>query len=237
MLNYYKIAGRIVQMDSFGRTEAQALPYRIHTNDEPEITVVSEFDRARRDFKTLSDSDVEYIASGANFYKHLLDYNGLMLHSSAVVMDGKAYLFTADSGGGKSTHTSLWRQVFGDERVRMLNDDKPALCNENGSWFAYGTPWCGKTGQNANLRAPVAGIAVIEKSEHNKIELFVGTKAIITLMRQANKPNDADARGKMMGLLDSLLQDVPVWKMKCNMDPEAAIVSYEAMSGRKFEEL
>lgn len=235
MLNYYRIAGRIVQMDSFGRTEAQALPYRINDNKNPDIIVASEFERARKDFKSLSDSDVEYIATGANFYKQLLNFDGFMLHSSAVVMDGMAYLFTADSGGGKSTHTSLWRQVFGDEHVRMLNDDKPALCYEDGKWFSYGTPWCGKTGQNANLRVPIAGIAVIEKHTHNCIERFTGLEAVVTLLRQANKPNDAVSRGKMMQLVDMLLKDIPVWKMKCNMDPEAAIVSYEAMSGRKFE--
>ena len=52
-----------------------------------------------------------------------------MLHSSAVVADGKAYLFTADSGTGKSTHTQLWPRMFGD-RAYILNDDKPALLDE-----------------------------------------------------------------------------------------------------------
>ena len=39
---------------------------------------------------------------------------GFYLHSSAVELDGRAYLFSGKSGVGKSTHTRLWQQIFGD---------------------------------------------------------------------------------------------------------------------------
>ena len=35
---------------------------------------------------------------------------------------------------------------------------------------------------------------------------------------------------KIMILLDKLLTQVPVWQMGCNMDPQAALISYSAMS-------
>lgn len=41
-------------------------------------------------------------------------------------IDGKAYMFSAPSGTGKSTHAKLWRDCFGD-RVTMINDDKPLI--------------------------------------------------------------------------------------------------------------
>lgn len=78
----------------------------------------------------------------------------------------------ADSSVGKSTHTGLWRQVFGDERVKILNDDKPALRFEKGIWYAYGTPWSGKYGMNLNLRYPVAGICFLKQGAQNKIESY-----------------------------------------------------------------
>ena len=39
-----------------------------------------------------------------------------------------------------------------------------------------------------------------------------------------------------MELLDKLMTGVPIWKLKCNMDSSAAIMSYEAMSGEKYKE-
>ena len=84
-------------------------------------------------------------------------------------MDGQAYLFSADSGVGKSTHSRLWQQVFGDQRVTIINDDKPALRLRDGVWYVYGTPWSGKYGLNHNLCYPLAGICFLERSKTNKI--------------------------------------------------------------------
>lgn len=59
--------------------------------------------------------------------REILDnYDGLFFHSSALMLDGKAYLFSAPSGTGKSTHTALWQRHFGG-RVQMINDDKPII--------------------------------------------------------------------------------------------------------------
>ena len=66
-------------------------------------------------------------------------YNGLMLHASAAALGGRAYLFSGPCGRGKSTHTRLWQQTFG-EAVQVFNDDKPALRRLDGRWYAYGTP-------------------------------------------------------------------------------------------------
>ena len=144
-------------------------------------------------------------------------------------------MFTANPGTGKSTHTSLWLQKFGN-RAFILNDDKPALRLEDGAWYAYGTPWSGKHDISVNARVPVAGIACLERGEINEIEPFSGRDAVLALLRQCNRPKAAEYRIKLLDLLDKLITQVPVWKLKCNMDPEAAIVSYEAMSGCKYEE-
>ena len=175
----------------------------------------------------------EYLATGSSFYRQLLNFDGIMLHSSAVVMDERAFLFSADCGTGKSTHTALWRSVFGEDRAQILNDDKPALRYEDGFWFAYGTPWSGKTDQSLNARFPVAGIAILERHEKNSIAPIEGKEAVVAVMRQVVRHKDPALKIKQLELIDKLLTQVPVWKLKCNMEPEAALVSYEAMSGRK----
>lgn len=233
MEKYYKIAGLIVKMNSFGRTEEQASPYVCETVEIPDVEVISKWDEIKPKFPMYSDDLGEYMSTGAVFYKHLLNFDGLMLHSSVVVVDGKAYLFTADSGTGKSTHTTLWLKMFG-ERAFILNDDKPALRRENGIWYAYGTPWSGKYDISVNTRIQVGGIAVLERGECNKIFPFHGIQAINEILKQVNRPKAAEYRAKLMELVDKLITEVPIWKLQCNMDPSAAVVSYEAMSGEKW---
>jgi hypothetical protein len=153
-----------------------------------------------------------------------------MLHSSCVVVDGKAYLFTAPSGTGKSTHTELWLKQFG-ERAYILNDDKPALRMENGIWYAFGTPWSGKYDISRNERVPVAGIAVLSRSVENSIVRYSGFPAITAILDQMIRPAGEEYRTKILEILDGLMTDIPVWKLNCNMNPDAALVAYRAMSG------
>ena len=117
----------------------------------------------------LDRNTCEYLTTGDGFYRQLIGFDGMLLHASAVIMDGWAYLFSAPSGTGKSTHTALWQQIFGEERARILNDDKPALRLENGRFYAYGTPWSGKTPCYINQRARVGGIIQLSQAHANKV--------------------------------------------------------------------
>ena len=232
MDQFYFIAGLTVKMNSFGRTVEQAKPYTA-METVPDICIPSTWQQLKLQQPHLSDDDCEYLSTGASFYSALLDFDGMLLHSSAVVMDGKAYLFSAPCGTGKSTHTNLWLDVFGS-KASMLNDDKPALRLEDGVWYAYGTPWSGKHDLSTNLRVPVGGIAILERSEHNEINRLDSKAAIYGLLDQTIRPKNTKMFAKLLDLLDSLITIIPVWKLKCNMEPDAAIVAYEAMSGQKW---
>lgn len=226
----YLIAGLRVRMNTFGRTERQAEKYLTETTGETDINIVFDTEAFQAKHPHLSLDDCEYLASGGNFYAQLLKYYGLLLHSSAVVMDGYAYVFSAPCGTGKSTHTALWQETFGRDSVLMLNDDKPALRLEDGRWYAYGTPWSGKTAQNLNLRVPLGGICVLMRGETNEIVPFGGTQATLALLEQTTRPLDIEGRGRVLELVDKLLTMVPVWKLKCTPTPEAAIVAHKAMT-------
>ena len=233
MMHYYRIAGLQVKMDSFGRTVTQAEPYRCEPFETADIVIQSNWSALKERAPYLTDESCEYLSTGSSFYRQLLQFNGMLLHSSAVMMDGKAYLFTAPCGTGKSTHTQLWLRVFGD-RAKILNDDKPSLRLENGVWYAYGTPWSGKTDQNINTKVPLAGICVLSRGQDNRIRPHNGAAAVHDILEQTARSADAAFMGKLLELLDKLVSAVPVWKLECNMDPQAAQVSYSAMSaGRK----
>ena len=77
---------------------------------------------------------------------------------------------------------------------------------------------------------------MIERAEINEIYPFSGPEAIRRVLSQSNKLKEAKYRVKLMELLDNLMTTVPIWKLRCNMDESAAVLSYEAMSGKKFEE-
>ena len=232
MTQYYKIANLSVAMDSFGRTVEQAIPYLSDAADA-DIIIQSDWKAFQKKQPHLSDDDCEYLMTGSSFYNQLLNYGGMILHSSAVVRDGKAYLFTAACGTGKSTHTHLWLEQFPDAFI--LNDDKPALRLENGKFYAYGTPWSGKTAQNRNVRVELGGICVLRRGSENKIEPCLGHTALHAILEQTVRPRDLTRMGKLLELLDKLLQMVPIWRLECNMDPEAALVSYNAMSRKENE--
>lgn len=232
MDRYYKIAGLTVKMDTFGRTLKQAEPYLWDGEGTADIVIQSERDAVQAKNPNLSAAHCEYLASGGSFYKQLTTFDGMLLHASAVVVDGRAYLFSAPRKTGKSTHVQLWLDHFGD-RACILNDDKPALRFIDGVWYAYGTPWCGKSGQNTNLQVPVAGIALIARGEENRIAPYTGAQAIRELLEQTVRPTNPKESFRLLELMDSLLSHVPVWKLYCNMDRSAATIAYDAMSGQK----
>ena len=228
-----KIADLIAEIPEAGGMAPRCREY-LYTGDEaPQIRIRCEDYRPER-WPTVPPEGLAYMDSGAIFYAHLLRYNGMMLHSSAIELEGRAYLFSGDSGAGKSTHTGLWQQVFGSA-AQIFNDDKPALRLVEGVWYAYGTPWSGKYDISVNARVPVAGIAVVERGEENRIDPFGGIQAVRAILRQVNRPKAAEYRVKLLELLDKLITQVPIWKLRCNMDPEAVEVSYKAMSGMQKE--
>jgi len=178
-------------------------------------------------YPTLNADDCEYMVTGMNFYSELLHFNGLMIHSSAVVYNGDAYLFSADSGTGKSTHTQLWKKAF--PGAEILNDDKPAVRIIDGKAFAYGTPWSGKTDWNLNVRANLKGICFIERAEKNSIRRVEASEIVTELIKQTIRPPAEKKINLMFDNIDKLLKIVPVYKMGCNMNIEAAHVAYEGM--------
>ena len=138
----YEIAGLQVDMEVSGRTLRQAAPYAVPAQGAADVTL--NYDRSQLVESLTQHWDAElaeYMGTGALFARHLLRHDGFQLHASAIILEGKAYLFSAPSGTGKSTHASKWLRLFG---ARYLNDDKPALRLIDGVWYACGTPWSGR---------------------------------------------------------------------------------------------
>jgi hypothetical protein len=223
---FYRIAGLTVEMDVTGRTAQQAEAYKVDFDGVADMTVRCNAEETLKRNPQLETLDLaEYIATGTVFARKMLDFQGFQLHSSAVELDGKAYLFSAHSGTGKSTHSRLWQSLFG-ERAQVFNDDKPALFSENGVWYACGTPFSGKTDENLNVKVPVRAIVFIKRAGKNKVVKISSQEAIKLLLEQTLRPTEKRKAEKMLDLVSDLLTNVPVFSLECNMEDEAATESY-----------
>ena len=173
---------------------------------------------------------LETIALQRKASEKLLDFDVLLFHGSAVAVDGACYLFTAKSGTGKSTHTRLWREMLG-ERAVMVNDDKPFLGIGQDGVTVYGSPWNGKHHLGTNIAVPLKAICLLEQGAENRIRPMTAREMLPILLQQSHRPADRRKLVKYLELLDRLAGNTAFYRMECNMDPEAAKVSYEAMSG------
>lgn len=231
----YDIAGLKVQiMNEKGRTAKQAIPYLAENQDENQhIDIVINVDekrvlKAMEEHPELVQDDWEYMLTGSDFYTELLKFNGILLHSSCIVVDDMAYAFSADSGTGKSTHTQLWLKHFGD-RAYMLNDDKPAIRLIDGKVYACGTPWSGKYDYSTPKVVELAGICFLERSEDNWIRKADTGKAVFNIFSQTIRKLSSAGMDKLFDVLENIFAKVPLYELGCNISEEAMLTSYNAM--------
>ncbi len=155
-------------------------------------------------------------------------YDTILFHGSVIAVDGYAYMFTATSGTGKSTHAALWRKLLG-ERAVMVNDDKPLL-HIGETTTAYGTPYDGKHRLSNDISVPLKAVCILERSSENHIETISKSDAYPMLLQQVYRPNDVFALRKTLTLLDKMACNVKFFRLGCNMDISAAELSYGFMS-------
>lgn len=233
----YNIADLTVDIKyRYDFAEKRAKDYLAKSVSEPDISL----EATDSDFRYFIDTfhrddcchEFEYVILGDEFHRKILKFSGLMFHSSCVVVDGTAYLFSADSGTGKSTHTALWLKLFG-ERAFILNDDKPILRIVEDELFAYGSPFSGKTELNRNAKAKIGGICFIERAQQNSIEKITAKQALPLFMKQTYHNVKKEDLNTYLAVTDKVLSHTNLYILKCNMDIEAAKVAYEGMSGRE----
>ena len=162
----------------------------------------------------------------------LVDYGVLLMHGSAICVDERAYIFTAKSGTGKSTHAGFWRELF-KERAFMINDDKPLLKAGDNGIMVYGTPWNGKHGLGRNACAPLEAIAYLKRAQENRAERMSAAEAYPVLVQQSYSSRDTETMRKILDIQKRIIQSVPFYRLWCNMEPEAAYTAWSAMNSAK----
>lgn len=229
----YKVAGIVFEAGECGSAFcARAGKYLVPCG-EPEFTLTITDAEAAACSAPVSADSARYMLSGTKFYIELIERGGMMLHSSAVALNGRAYLFSGPSGVGKSTHTRHWLSLYPEAYI--LNDDKPALRLEGGGVTAYGTPWSGKHDISRNEGLPVGGIAFIERASENRIELMSPREAAAALISQTVRHIRRDRMETLLETVVQVVGRVPVWRLGCIDDKSAAELSSRAMMNKVFQ--
>lgn len=228
----YDFAGKTVEVNSLN--EAVHKYCAVYISDGPvdfSVTTTKkdiEYERSRAETPGYSDGYLEELAVYRKISEKMPYYDTILFHGSVVAVDGAAYLFTAASGTGKSTHVALWRKLFG-ERAVMVNDDKPLL-HIGDVVTAYGTPYDGKHKLSNRIAVPLKAICILTRAETNSIVPVTKSEAYPMLLQQAYRPNDVFALQKTLGLIDKMAEKVGLYRLGCNMDIEAAKVAYDGMN-------
>lgn len=178
--------------------------------------------------RKFSDEYLETLAVYRKICTELLNRDTLLFHGSVIAVDGKGYLFTAKSGTGKSTHTALWRREFG-KRAEMINDDKPLLKIKESEILACGTPWNGKHRLGCNKIVPLKAICILERDAQNHIERISAQEALPMLMQQSFRIGTPIGMMRLLDMVEQIMEKTKIYRLGCNMDPEAAHVAYDGM--------
>lgn len=243
MKETYRFAELNISVDSLHETVHRlCADYRVQDNSAFDIIIKQEdidFERERSEreerpggFKILDyrDGYLETLAVYRKIAEILPEYDTILIHGSCVAVNDEGYLFIAKSGIGKSTHTRLWRKLFGNQAV-MINDDKPLIRIDKNGAMIYGTPWDGKHRLSTNTAVPLKAICILTRADENSIYSVSAKEAYPMLLQQVYRPMDTTAMGQTLNLIDRLTSKVSLWRLGCNTDIEAAQIAYNAMKG------
>lgn len=231
-----KIAGMVVGIDNKYRhieklcekyisNESNADFFVSASQDEIDTEIISS---GKALGNNVSCGYAESICIYRKIARTLPRHDAFVFHASAVECDGKTYMFSARSGTGKSTHTNLWLEHFGD-RARIINGDKPVLRLFDGKTYVCGTPWCGKEGFNSNDISPLHALCFLERGEKNEIRRIDVSEAVMRCITQILIPDNENEIDVFFPLLEKMLLETPAYVLRCNISDEAVTVAYNTM--------
>ena len=149
-----------------------------------------------------------------------------LVHSASILYRDHAWLFSGPSGTGKSTHATLWKQQYD---VAHLNGDLNLIGFQKESTksvpYVYGIPWCGTSGIYTTKAVPLGGIILLHQAPDNYLQdKTMDEQQLSVLQRMISPAWTAELNEKNCAFAEKLTQQIPIWHLYCNMEPEAVDV-------------
>ena len=196
---------------------------------DPVHVTQQDFDDQKR-WGLVENPYAEFLLSAYRACDELLKYNRCIFHGAVFLWRGKAFIFTAHSGTGKSTQLFNWEKLYGDE-IKIMNGDKPVLYSESNRVMVYPSPWKGKEGLgDDSLSAPLGGIIILEQGKKNQIERLIPQKSIPQLFRRILFTVETEESvHRAAAMIEAIVMNVPVWKLINTGDSDSAELTYETI--------
>ena len=182
----------------------------------------------------IRDKQKEFLSCGENKNKNvqilddiiyrlcisvLFTKSVLHLHSSFVLYNDQAILFTGPSGIGKTTQAELWRDY---EDAVIVNGDVTLIRKIDDVWRAFGAPIHGSSPYCENMDAPIAAIIVLKQAEENQLIRLDAFTALAECFPEIYRPEMSDeTREILLDTVDALFSEIPVYQLSCRPDRES----------------
>lgn len=184
---------------------------------------------------TLSSSSNYFEELAYIFPYSILNKGGIMFHGVVMEWKSMGIIICAHSGVGKTTHTRMWRD---QEGALILNGDRALCCREETTWYTYGSPWNGSSGECINRKAGLKAIVLLEQAENNQIlhlSRLQGAKELIPLaFAPAWEP---ELLNHALDSIDEITCGIPVFKLRCRPEEEAVSILKQELEKLRYEKL
>ena len=211
-----------------------AEPFKYNGSREADIKISVTDESIEKSMSKVAEGTtvpmMENFLMSGQFNRAAIKYSTMLVHSSALIYNDGAYLFSGNSGVGKSTHTRLLLNLLGD-KAHIMNDDKPVVRLYDDKAIAFGTPFDGGSGIALNEAYPLKAIIFIERGEINSVRIPDSKEIIKKLYFQTAHMVSAKTAEKMLNNFDKLLELTDFYVLTCNMEPEAAHVTFDSIIG------
>ena len=152
-----------------------------------------------------------------------------MFHSAYIEWQGRAILFTAPSGTGKSTQADLWCRHQG---AGLINGDRAIVRLDGDTVLACGVPFCGSSGVTKNVSLPLAAIVYLTQAPENRVTVLAGFEAFRRVWEGCNVNvwNREELSAASEYVLEALSR-VPVYRLDCRPEPAAVDALRQVLEG------
>lgn len=144
------------------------------------------------------------------------------VHSASILYRQRAWLFSAPSGTGKSTHAALWNTAF---RTPLLNGDLNLLGMENGAPVVYGLPWCGTSGIYTTAKHPLGGVIYLQQAKSDAVvTLTADSRQLMLAQRMISPTWTAEQLLACLSFCADAAPQIVSFLLQCTPDAHAAEV-------------
>ena len=231
MVNFkIKIATKVLEINAFHESTKRYCKDFL-SDEEPQYEITMTEEDLRNESSNSVDGHVYVNEEISALYRRIanlfVEEGIIVFHGSSFMVNGGAYILTARSGVGKSTHARLLKEYLGEE-MTYINDDKPLVDVKGEKIIVYSSPWNGKERRGNNISAPLKGVIFLDRGIDNTYRKIVNKEEIyIRLLSQIYLPKEKDKREKALQIIDIILEKINFYQINVNTDISAAKMTYE----------